>query len=201
MALYDANLPAGAKVVDLSPVNEAQQALTPETIVVCINRGRETLVRKFDALDYPLHPHTEGYIKMPYGAALHFQRHCTVPGTRDVFSGAEQSFIGILGVDPPEWCEPFTDEQCQRFGIAVEAIDRSGEDEPVQMANVNAATAAGKIPVRGQSNNHRRLVRGGKDGNKGTKVKDVLAPPDDLNDAQREAREAAAELAASGEDE
>lgn len=200
MSLYEPELPAGTKVIDLSPVNEASQALTPETSVVVINRGRATLVRKFDALDYPLRPHTEGLLRMPYGAALHFQRHCTVPGTRDVFSGAEQSFIGILGIDPPEWCEPFTDEQCERFGIAIEAIDRSGEDEPVQVANVNAATAAGKIPVRGQSN-RKRPVRAGKDGNKGSKLADAMAPPDDLNDAQREAAEAAAELAAGGDEE
>lgn len=199
-ALYDDGVPAGATVIDLTPVNPASQALTPDTIVTCINRGREVLVRKFDALDYPLHPHAVGFIKMPYGAALHFQRHCTVPGTRDAFSGAEQSFIGILGVDPPEWCEPFTDEQCERFGIAIEAIDRTGEEEAVTTASVSSAVAAGRVPVRGQRGGKpTRPVRQGKDGKNGSKLADAMAPPDGRNDAQDEIDNDAAAAAAAGE--
>lgn len=192
-SIYNPQLPDGVKIHDLTPATESRDALTPETPVVVINRGRETLVRKFDGRDYPLKPHTEGLIKMPYGAALHFQRHCVVPGTRDVASGAEQSFIGILGVDPDEWCEPFTEEQCIGFGQAVEAIQREAGDE-VQSVNVGGQVASGKVPVRGQSS--RRRQSGFSRTGKTAEGKDV-----DRDEVMRAEESAAERIDAINEDE
>lgn len=144
-------------IIDLSPTATGKPVLTPETPVLVINRGHETLVRKFDALDYPLHPHTKGLIRMPYAAALHFQKHTTVPGTRDMESGAEQSYLGIirtdqagwpeqLPIDQPEACEPFTIEECTTFGQRIEAVARDPR-EAVQVASVSSAVASGKVPT------------------------------------------------------
>lgn len=193
------------KIIDLTPVNASEEQLGPTTIVVAINRGVETLERKFDGLDYKLPPHTEGLLSMPYAAALHFQRHCPVPSSRDVFTGEEDSFIGIIRtavkgvpIDPPAWCVPFTPEQCERFGQAIEAIQRQ-PDEEVQVASVGAATAAGRIPVRGQSAGRRRMVREEQAGKSGVTAKQAMAPPDDENDAQAEIRATTAEMAEAGE--
>jgi len=173
--IYDPQLPDGVNVVDLTPATPAQEALTPETIVVVINRGHETLVRKFDGIDYPLHPHTVGLIKMPYGAALHFQKHCTVPGTRDAVTSAEQSYLGILGIDPEDWCTPFSVAECEAFGQRVEAIQRE-EGEEVTAVNVGRQVASGKVPVgRGQS-------RGGK--KTGFARKGVTAKGDEVDRAE-----------------
>jgi hypothetical protein len=146
MPAYNPELPDGVNIIDLTPATEKQFQLLPETPVYVVNRGHEVLERKFDGLDYKLHPHTVGHMQMPYGAALHFQKHTTVPGTRDPESGAEQSYLGILGVDPLEMCTPFTPEECARFGIRTEALARDDEDE-VRAVPVNKAIATGKIPT------------------------------------------------------
>lgn len=145
------------QIIDLSPTATGKPVLTPETLVLAINRGHETLVRKFDALDYPLHPHTKGLIRMPYAAALHFQKHTTVPGTRDTNSGAEVSYLGIIrtdqagwpeqiDIDPPEACQPFTVEQCTAFGQRIEAVARDPRED-VQVASVSNAVLSGKVPT------------------------------------------------------
>lgn len=152
--IYDPQLPDGVKVHDLTPASEAREALTPETSVLVINRGRETLVRKFDGRDYPLRPFTEGVIRMPYGAALHFQKHCVVPGTRDVASGAEQSYIGILGIDPEALCRPLEEAELEAAERAPEAIQREPGEE-VEAIPVSRQVASGKVPVRGQSTRRR----------------------------------------------
>jgi hypothetical protein len=115
--------------------DEKANKLTPTSLVTVINRGRELLVRKWDAEDYPLRSYTHNggtadapyLMQMPYGAALHFQRHCPIPGTRDPNSNtlAAESFLGILDTDPEEFCAPLTDEQCAAYGQAIEAIERT----------------------------------------------------------------------------
>lgn len=159
-------LPAGAKVEALRRQDEKANRLTPESIVTVINRGREILTRKWDAEDYPLRPYTHAggtadapyLMTMPYGAALHFQRHCPVPGTRDPNSSTLDavSFLGILDTDPDDACTPFTDEECQRFGQAIEAIERTdGEQTKVVDVRKSAKTrvgqgALGNAPRRNQ---------------------------------------------------
>lgn len=152
---------ADRPITDLTSTDSGKPELTPETPVLVLNRGVQTLVRKFDNREYPLHSHTQGYIRMPYGAALHFQRHCPVQGTRDVESGLEASYLAIVRTDDPRWaeqlyldspdsCEPFTPEQCAEFGQRVEAVYRDPGEEVVTVP-VNQAIASGKVPVRGQS--------------------------------------------------
>lgn len=146
-----------APIIDLTPTATGKPVLTPETPVLVINRGHETIVRKFDALDYPLHPHTKGLMRMPYAAALHFQKHTTVPGTRDTESNAEQSYLGIIRTDQAGWpeqipidlpdaLEPFTVEQCEAFGQRIEAVARDPR-EAVQVASVSDAVLSGKVPT------------------------------------------------------
>lgn len=188
-----------APVTKIGPANMRPQPLTPETMVDVINRGFETLVRKYDSHDYELPPHTEGLFQIPYGCALHFQKHTTVPGTRDVGSGVEQSYLGIVRnatngqlIDPPEFCEPFTEEQCRQFGQRIEAVARSSDD-PVQTVSVSSMTASGRVPVGRQSTGRRRMQREGV-GN----VADALAPPEGPNEAQEEINQDSAEYAETG---
>lgn len=156
-------------VIDLTPLATGKPVLEPETPVLVINRGHATLTRKWDGLDYALHPHTKGLIRMAYGAAIHFQKHTTVPGTRDVETGSEQSYLGILrtdqagwpgqiAIDLPEACEPFTEEECLAFGQRIEAIQREPGEEVVT-ASVTGAMTSGRIQAgRNQSS------RGGRKG-------------------------------------
>lgn len=175
-------------VVDMSPATARPNQLTPETPVDVINRGFEVLTRKFDGYDYDLIPHTQGLMRMPYGAALHFQKHCTVPGTRDALTSAEMSFIGIVRnattgapVDEPDYCEPFTEEQCRQFGQRIEAIARD-VDEAMTVVPVSKVTQSGRVPVGRQSAGRRRPLQREGHGN----VADALAPPEGQNDAQAE---------------
>lgn len=140
-------LPAGAKVNNLVSSDLHAQELTPKTRVVIINRGRTDYKDKFDAHDYVVPP---GLGEVEYEVAHHFRERAVVPGSRDPLSGNQEVFIAILGIDPPELCEPFTDEECARYGMAVEAIDRSAldtaADRDVKVITTSAARArtAGK---------------------------------------------------------
>jgi hypothetical protein len=197
----------GTPVLDLVPAEAGHDKLTPTTTVLVINRGLETLVRKFNSLDFPLHPHTKGLMRMPYGAARHFQKHTVVPGTRNTATGIEQSYLGILymeadptqaPIDPPEMCVPFTPEECARFGQRVEAVERPDPAE-VEMASVGAMVTAGHVPVRGTASQRGRKTEFAREGvtANGRKVaRDaVMRADDDPNDAQREIAEAASEAA------
>lgn len=157
-------IPAGAQVEALRREDEKANRLTPTSLVTVINRGREALVRKWDAEDYTMRSYTHNggtvdapyLMQMPYGAALHFQHHCPIPGTRDPNSNtlAAESFLGILDTDPPEMCEPLTDEQCASFGQSIEAIERTaGEQTKVVDVKKNARTRAG---IGGLGNQPRR---------------------------------------------
>lgn len=181
------------RIIDLTPTATGRPVLSPETPVLVINRGFEVLVRKFDALDYELQPHTVGLMKMPYAAALHFQKHTTVAGTRDAQTNSEESYLGILrtdqpgwpeqiDIDPPRLCQPFTREEADEAGQRIEALVRD-PGEGVVVANVAKAVAAGKVPVgRGQSSQK----KGGGMSRKGVTADgdqvdrdEVLAPPDE----------------------
>lgn len=116
-----------AEVRDLMPESAGGLALGPETPVVVIHRGRHVIVDKFDGRDYRIMP---GYTRMPYGAARHFQARQVIPGTRNPEIGTQQSYLGIPGVDDAWMCEPLTEEELQRFGAAIEAIDRSAFSDP-----------------------------------------------------------------------
>lgn len=139
-------LPEGVQVEDLSqsvsagPVREP----APDERVICINRGNKPLSETFDG-----HHRTmpaSGYFEIEYAAARHFQRKLIVPGTKNLETGGWVSFIGILGVDSDENCQPFTPEQLAAFGEKVEAIDRgaflSQEDRQTQVVRTSQAMAS-----------------------------------------------------------
>jgi hypothetical protein len=144
-------IPAAAvEAVDLTkPTLNAAAKIQPTDIVLVMNRGRKTLYDMFDAREVPM---PAGLFKMEFDAALHFQRRLIVPGTRNVEANAFVSWLGILGTadgrvshDPPELCEPFSDEQLIAFGEKVEAIDRgafsSPADRDVQLVRTGHAVA------------------------------------------------------------
>jgi hypothetical protein len=139
-------------IADLTPGSVAAGSglIGPDDLVICINRGREVIVDKWDGRDFSM---PVGLFKMPFGAAAHFQKRQIVPGTKNLEEGGYQSWIGIFGTvdgsirrDTPELCEPYTDEQLQKFGVAVEAFDRSTgaseADRAVKPIATNAARAA-----------------------------------------------------------
>lgn len=140
-----ATIPPGAQVALLRRQDEKANKIGPDTLVTVINRGREPLVRKWDGEDYVLPPFTADggtdttptLRQMPYAAALHFQKHCPIPGTRDPLSNtlAAESFLGILDTDAPELCVPMTEDECQRAGQAIEAIERPAH-EPTQVVEM-----------------------------------------------------------------
>lgn len=112
-----------APVVSLVPENAAGAELTPNTPVLVIHRGSREIRDKFDGIDYVIQP---GFVEMPYGAALHFQKRACVPTTRNPETQTEQSFLGILGLDDAHLCVPFTSDELERIYGAPEAIDRAG---------------------------------------------------------------------------
>lgn len=146
------DLPAGAKIQTLRKQDEKANKLTPDTMVTVINRSRETFVRKWDAEDYALLPYTHDggtedrpfVMRMPYGAALLFQRHCVIPGTRNPDSNtlAAESYLGILGIDPDDACTPLSDDELRTLGHAIEAIERDSS-APVKVVDVKTATRRG----------------------------------------------------------
>lgn len=136
-------LPDGHKAVDLVAEDAKANELTPETIVTVVNRGRKPLSDMFDGRHYHV---PAGYARMPYGAAVHFQKRAVVPGTRNLEQGGYVSWFGILGVDDPSMCEPFTDEYLESVGEKAEAIDRSAFSDPadrdVTVVKTNTARAS-----------------------------------------------------------
>lgn len=135
----------GATDLTAPTLNKAT-AIQPNERVLCINRGRQTLIDTFDGRHIPL---PVGYFEIEFDAAQHFQRRLIVPGTRNLAENAFVSYIGILGTtdgrirrDTDEYCTPFTDEQLQTFGERVEGLDRSGLDEvtPQRVSAIIAST-------------------------------------------------------------
>lgn len=146
------------QVTDLQPESSGEIKLTPDTTVLCINRGRRQLRDTFDSRHYVI---PVGYFTIPYGAALHFKNRQVVPGSRNPETNYQASFISIIGVASPhakglhiakpiddevEW-PAFSDEECDQFGEAKEAIDREGLGEgAVEIRSVRGGGNAGVIP-------------------------------------------------------
>lgn len=140
-------LPAGITVSNLVPEDSKAAELTPHTSVLVINRGRKPLHDKYDGRDYVIGP---GHHWMPYGAALHFQRRAVVPGSKNLELGGWQSWLGILGVDSPDLCEPFSDDALRAVGERVEAIDRRAFSNPDDQAVTTVATGIARASAPGQ---------------------------------------------------
>jgi hypothetical protein len=120
-------LPPGVAVHSFVPEHGATEELTPEKYVFVLNRGVDPVRDKFDGTDYVIPP---GVNEMPYGAAMHFRGRAVVPGSRNTETGKQESFLAILGIDKPEKCTPFSPEQCEAFGLRIEAIAREELMDP-----------------------------------------------------------------------
>lgn len=157
--------------VSLLPESKQQgEALTPDTPVVIMNRGLGEIRDTFDAQHYVIGPGPTKYW-VPYGAARHFQERCIIPGTRALGAGGFQSYIAILGVDPPELCEMFDLATFQRQQAHIEALDRRALDPDRQTAKPVATSAiAGAVSGQGVAGRRVEVYGGSRD--------DVLAPPE-----------------------
>jgi len=140
-------LPSGTKVANVVPSDLQAQELGPKTRVVCINRGSGAYVDKCDGRDYVVPP---GLFEVEYEVADHFRLRSVVAGSRDPVTGAQETYIAIIGVDPPERCEPFPPEVQEKYEQSVEALDRGlieqeqgGKGMVVSTARLRSRTAGG----------------------------------------------------------
>lgn len=151
--------------------------------MTCINRGSEPYIDKCDGRDYIVPP---GYFEVEYEVADHFRLRSVVPGSRDPLTGAQESFIAIIGIDPPERCVPFSADAEAQYAQQVEAIDRTvveqeqgGKGVVVPTGRARARTAAGggsrRRDISVQENDSTREATG------------AMAPPTD-GDAARAGR-------------
>lgn len=123
-------------ITPLTPARADSHVIKPETEVLCINRGRETLEDMFDSVPYKIAP---GYFTVAFAGARHFQGRQIVPGSRNPELKTVESFIGIIGlvrqegdqvvvltrVDSDAKCQPFTDEECRLLSLKTEGLDRA----------------------------------------------------------------------------
>lgn len=152
----------------------------------------------FDSKHYVIAP---GYFTAPLGAARHFKRRAVVPGSRNPETNSEASFLAIIGValpsttgfrivkrvdDAEEW-EPFSDEECAEYGMAVEALDRRHMVDPIVPASeLKVVSTTGALSGAGETTRTSRISGnqsiGGKTGRgKGTRIEadpGVLTPID-----------------------
>lgn len=156
--VYERPDTSGVKVHQVVPDNALGQELTADRMVVVINRSREKKAVKWDGQDHVFMP---GANDVAYGIALHAQSKLVAPGSRNVETGAFESFLGIPNIDPPSMCEPFTDDELKKLGEKVEAIDRTGQEA----AFVVATTAEVRSKLPGQAAGSRGGRRPQADGN------------------------------------
>lgn len=150
---------------NLQPESSGEVQLKPDTKVLVVNRGRETLFDTYDSKHYTIPP---GFFEIEYGAAVHFKNRGVVPGSRNPETNFQASFFAIVGVyvpkvdggflvirpvdHPHEW-DPFTDAECQQYEHALETIDRGAMVDPiesvdeVQVKAIRGAGNAGVIPA------------------------------------------------------
>lgn len=180
----------GVKPINLVPEHGKGTVLKPDTPVLCINRGIRAIHDKWDGIDYIIPP---GYFEVAYGAADHFRNRAVVPGSRNPETGKQESFIGLVGIDRPERCEPFTPEQCEAFGLRVEAIAREELTSPearavvtVDTRSVQARMVGGRrVKLPPTADVHSKADR--------EAAREILAPPE-VSEAQQEIAAAEAEL-------
>jgi len=134
-------LPENVVVHQFAPDHLKGVELTDQAIVVIINRHPNKPYRdKFDGVNYTI---PGGHIgEITFGAAQHFRERSVVPGSRNPETHKEDHFIAILNIDPPERCQPFTDEQAARIDAMPEALDRSADPSAFQLISAEVAHAA-----------------------------------------------------------
>lgn len=176
--------------IDLLP--EAKQslaALTPETKVVCMNRGRHELRDTFDGEHYVIPPGPQKFW-LSYGAALHFKSRLIMNGTRTLDGNGNQPWLCILGIDPPDQCHMLDSQDETAVRQRVEGLDRSQLDPGRQDVKV-VETSAARAGVLGQAAGRRAnevFV-----GAQAVDPNDVLQPPAEGSIARAEEAAAYAE--------
>lgn len=219
------NLRPGSDVQSLVPdLGSRDVALTPETEVLCIHRGRDDYEDMYDSRPYRIAP---GYFKTTLAAAMHFRARAVVPGSRNPETRRQSSFIVIIGavdfkgdgsfdvikpVDKPEEWAAFSDDEVAEYAGAQEALDRGGMQNAidpsvtiVSTSSAQAGTVPGKASrIRGGGNVSVRPA-GGSGKRSGQTVDqqvtdpEVMRPiPADENPVVREARAAAGQAQAEG---
>jgi len=148
-------LPEGTKVTNVVPSDLKAQELGPKTRVICINRSSEPYIDKCDARDYVVPP---GYFEVEYEVAEHFRLRSVVPGSRDPVTGAQETYIAIVGIDPPERCVPFSHEDQEVFSQSVEAIDRGAVEQEQGGKGVVVPTARARARTAGGAGSRRRDI-------------------------------------------
>lgn len=205
------SVPTGSIVETLRRPDEKANRLTPLSLVTVINRGRTVIEAKFDGEDFELPPFTHKggteetpyLMQIPYGAALLFQRHAPIPGTRDAHSADAfaESFLGILDTDAPEACAPLSVDECTAAGQAIEAIGRlEGESTRVVDMKDNRRRTTGQGGL-GNAQNRLQTTTGEENDREADAIaRDAMQPPDGVSpEIQSEAAEGEAELANQGE--
>jgi len=189
------DLPSGTPIQSLAPTDLPSDQLTPDRIVRCINRGRDVLEVQFDSRHFHIEP---GYFECTYAQAQHFKSHLIVPGTRDRHAHERVvSWIGILGIDRPERCTPFTDEELAFYGQQVEGLDRGTSD-------FEDEREVERVDLRGRASNTRHRPRTSPKGALDAQIDRQATPeakqaaatafkPPRASDAEREAVEHARE--------
>lgn len=189
--------------------------LSPESEVLCINRGTQPLEDMWDSIPFKIPP---GYFKTTYAAARHFRDRAVVPGSRNPETHQQTSFIAIIGIvdyvqggfkvvkpvdDPSEW-ESFSAAERAEYEDEPEALDRAGMVNPIDRDVTIVSTSSA---VAGRPTAPSR-IKGGKGRPEGrisrapqVEVTDpaVLQPiPPEDNPVVREARAASAQASAEG---
>lgn len=188
------------------PINPRHNPDDPKT--ACVGDYTDT----FDSKHYVVKP---GYFEVEYAAAIHFRNRAVVPGSRNPETGFQASFIAIIGVVQPTaagfkvvkavddavtW-DAFTDEECEQYEVAFEALDRSSMVNAIQpdvrLAQTNNTLAGAKESrVRGGGSGSRR---GGRKTDVTATDPSVLQPiPPEENESVRASLAATAQAQAEG---
>lgn len=178
--------PVTGRIANLTPEGAQGNVLTAETEVVAIHRGRHLLRDTFDGQHYAIEP---GLFRVTHKVAKNLKARAVIPGTRNPADGhQQQSYVGILGLDPDEECQPLSDEEVARYGAAVEALDRASSPDPAdrnirivqsgERGQPRRSTAPAGPSLDAQATEEARL-----------RAQDALTPPAET-DAARDAADA-----------
>lgn len=147
-------LPEGVQPLSLASSDLKATELTPKTTVLCINRGDQDYVDKFDGKDYVVPP---GYFEVAYEVAAHFRERSVVPGSRNPVTGHQENYIAILGIDPPADCVPFSESEAAAQAAAPEGLDRSDMD-PVDRDVKVVTTSSARARTAGKGSRTRDIT-------------------------------------------
>jgi hypothetical protein len=173
--------PLEGAVPSLVPVDTDARTLRPDTVVTCRHRGTRILLTQFNGDHYEIRP---GLFQCRYDAARHFQARLIVPGTRQGLLGRggsvrAESYIGILGLDPPEKCAPLDPDAAAKADAASEAYDRSTMEMPSErhVVKVKTKDVRGRVPGQAAKNYAGRQIEDQATDEARERARSVFTPP------------------------